>query len=470
MDNNGKLYMFGEPPARPDYSKTEANWISELSSVWIEDLALGDHNIAVIASFLQNPLTAVFREHGRSSDIIRDSKTVHKDIIQKMVNEKIRGLEKIFFSQEKKQGRRGSRKWSFFAGDVSNHRRKSSLKAGEDGNSIQEKFKSLFANKLSLPVNKIHLTDKNSSVKTTQINETKHSRDFKSIRLEEPKQANSSAVSETHKISSRQGNSHCPPVSRILKEQQFDHHKYKSFIDIGFSKENIEKLLVHKVKLPELGKSFNDKKFSFVSAKEKEDSLQSTFHNFGIKEGSLNIYSSRGPQDFDHLSQANQDLPFQEYGDEYYLNVSKLILGSPDNEYFRMPDRKDVSDFFKHNVAKPRELFMELVEDGKLKKLMKGMLLSSLDQTKSVDRALYSDAKRYKIVNDDDAAREHCKEEIGKAKMALGKFEGKCNEASKDISETLKHIKLSKGYLDGVINSVVAVNGESIFAWRKDEV
>ena len=468
LDNRGRLYLLGEPALRDEHSLTEANLVAELSSLWIEDAAMGDNNLALVCAYRNSPMADVFSRFGKSALSIKESTNCYRDINKLIYHEKIKGVDKMLGLSKRMSGRRNSQQKSrrssvmSDAESVHSRQRKSSFFVNNDAN--REKLQTLFSERLS------SLATKNDEVfkspeKSTISRNPKSRRDskFRSFQRGDTKNWNLSIVSESGNLAGKPPDSRCPPVSKINNEKSifFDHQA--ALADVGISERGIRSLVKHNVKLPSLDTFRYDTKLGFHSHRENDGVLKEGLEAWGVSEKRFKVMHQEG-QNNARLEKSTPNPFAREYGNDYYKSVSKMVLGAPDSEYYRMVDKREVSDFFKQNVSKPREMFMSLIEDGKLKELMDSVLLHALDPLGNNQNRSKSSGLTYKIHDDDDVVRDHVKDEVAKSKVIVSKLQESCIETSEQLDTVINAIIKSKQHCANVIHSVeFKLNPESFW-------
>ena len=223
-----------------------------------------------------------------------------------------------------------------------------------------------------------------------------------------------------------------------------------------------DKLFALNLKISEVQDPNSFRSLMPKSETERHHLISENLANFGVESDRISeILSSTAEASLKMQDlEPNLDLvPFDEYGKEYYSKVSKMIIGSPDIEFYRPRDKKEVSDFFKNNSANPRQFFMDLVEDGKLGSLMQSVLVHALDPLGDEGKSEKKEKKTvYKTGNDDDEMREKTKEEVLIAKNSVGRLSEQIYEYGTGISKCIESIQSSKSYCEKLITSVIELN------------
>lgn len=459
LDITGHLYVMGEPPLSSTDSLVNANLIKELAHVFIEEVALGESNIGLLCCRRGSPTHQAFLKFGHTVSVQNKITQYQQNIVQGITTEKFRGLERgpgssRRMSFRKDFDRRGSGisiKSNSSAEKIGRRTSTFGRRDSSKGETSQnkEKIASIFGNRLTVNQN---LAPVQSIPQEPSATHSRSKTD--GIKIIEPININASDFSEISQLqgSSLRNQSNCPPISLLGSKLE------KKHIKLNGSKNDLSEKIM----------SFNSKIFekegspikSYISKSEFERKglVKDSLISIGIENSKINeiINSTLETSVKVQAAEQNPDLiPFDEFGKDYYHKVSKMVIGSPDNQFYKPLDKKQVSDFFKHNSAHPREVYMELVKEGKMNSLMQSVLVHALDdldkpEVKEVRRR----KKRYKNNDSDDDMREKCKEEVHKAKNSVAAFTESIAKYSTQLGGCISEIRSSKSYCEKIISSV----------------
>lgn len=432
-----------------------ANLITELKSIWVEEVVVGGQNIGLLSCKRGSPTHAAFAEFGHAAKAQAVFSRFHSTLMRNISTEKNKGVEKVGLSSRHKSMRKSERRDSNMSvasrdskgkatpreSKFSVHR--DSIKDGPD--SSKDKL-SLFGNRYLEPLSKFARKESSNVHSRSKTDNAK---------VAEPITVNASILSE---------------VSLLKESFGIDKRNYPPNSLLGWnlgakylrpaesSHELSEKLIRLNTKISESRDYTSNRVFLTKSEVERKNIVKQSLSNYGVEKNKITeIINNKLETSLNLLTaEQNQSLtPFDSFGRQYYDRVSRMVIGSPENEFYRPANERQVQDFFNQSTARSKKIFMELVQDGKLDPLMNSIFSHTLDpKDKSSEFKPKKQKRVFKSTDSDDEMREKVKEEVAKTKLSVNKLSEKVVVFGGEIKEFIEDLQTEQNYVKKIIGSV----------------